>query len=127
MGTQRMQKFVTVENQKPERRSLDALGYQMPEVMESDDYLEPADLVITAFGFEPELLTELCSVPNLDVTRWGTEKAHFQSRPNNLDDVFAPGNIVRSASLLVWAVRYGRAVSDVIIIYLTHSTQFVEE
>ena len=57
----------------------DASGRQMPEVIDNADYLEPADLVITALGFEPEALPEQWQTPDLGVTRWGTIKAHFQT------------------------------------------------
>src|SRR5690606_8386806 len=50
----------------------DATGRQSPEVIDGADYLEDADLVIKALGFEPEPLPQLWGVEGLDVTRWGT-------------------------------------------------------
>ncbi len=38
----------------------------MPELIEGADYVEDADLVIKALGFEPEELPRLWGVPGLE-------------------------------------------------------------
>jgi glutamate synthase (NADPH) small chain len=96
----------------------DATGRQMPEVIEGADYIEPADLVVQALGFEPEDIPTLWGVPELAVTRWGTIKADFRTHATNLPGVYAAGDIVRGASLVVWAIRDGREAADAIIAYL---------
>ena len=96
----------------------DATGRQSPEVIEGADYVEPADLVIKALGFEPEDLPALWGVPELAVTRWGTIRADFRSHETSLPGVFAVGDIVRGASLVVWAIRDGREAGDSILAYL---------
>ncbi len=96
----------------------DATGRQSPEVIEGADYVEPADLVIQALGFEPEDLPTLWNVPELKVTRWGTIKADFRTHETNLPGVYAAGDIVRGASLVVWAIRDGREAADAILGYL---------
>ena len=96
----------------------DASGRQMPEVIEDADYVEPADLVVQALGFEPEDLPKLWGVPELAVTRWGTIKADFRSHATNLPGVYAAGDIVRGASLVVWAIRDGREAAEAILSYL---------
>ena len=101
----------------------DASGRQMPEVIDNADYLEPADLVITALGFEPEALPEQWQTPDLGVTRWGTIKAHFQTHATNMDGVFAAGDIVRGASLVVWAIRDGREAAYAMLAYISASAQ----
>ena len=50
----------------------DATGRQAPEVIEGADYVEDADIVIMALGFEPEDLPTLWGEPDLPVSRWGT-------------------------------------------------------
>ena len=70
-------------------------GRQSPEIIEGADYVEPADLVVQALGFEPEDLPTLWGVPELAVTRWGTIKADFRSHATNLPGVYAAGDIVR--------------------------------
>ncbi|ATF03316.1 glutamate synthase [NADPH] small chain [Phaeobacter gallaeciensis] len=93
----------------------DASGRQAPEVIEGADYIEPAELVIKALGFEPEDLPTLWGQPELPVTRWGTVKAAFQSGATELDGVYAVGDIVRGASLVVWAIKDGRDCAEAIL------------
>lgn len=93
----------------------DASGRQKPELIEGSDYDEPADLVIKALGFEPEELPTLWGCPELEVTRWGTVKAQFTSGRTALDGVYAVGDIVRGASLVVWAIRDGRDCAEAIL------------
>ena len=103
----------------------DASGRQSPEEIVGSDYTEDADLVIKALGFEPEELPALWGVPELEVTRWGTIKADFQTHATNLDGVYAAGDIVRGASLVVWAIRDGREAADAIMGYVTQKTAAV--
>ncbi|NHB76606.1 NAD(P)-dependent oxidoreductase [Rhodobacter calidifons] len=99
----------------------DATGRQTPEVIEGADYVEPADLVIQALGFEPEDLPTLWGVPELKVTRWGTIKADFRTHATSLPGVYAAGDIVRGASLVVWAIRDGREAAEAILSYLAQT------
>ncbi len=93
----------------------DASGRQSPEVIEGADYVEEADLVIKALGFEPEDLPTLWGQPELEVTRWGTVKAQFTTGATDLEGVYAVGDIVRGASLVVWAIKDGRDCADAIL------------
>ena len=93
----------------------DASGRQSPEVIEGADFDEPAELVIKALGFEPEDLPKLWGTDGLEVTRWGTVKANFGSGETSLDGVYAVGDIVRGASLVVWAIRDGRDTAAAIL------------
>jgi glutamate synthase (NADPH/NADH) small chain len=95
----------------------DATGRQTPEVIEGADYVEPADLVIMALGFEPEDLPGLWG-SELKVTRWGTVRADFHTHATSLPGVYAVGDIVRGASLVVWAIRDGREAGAAILEYL---------
>ncbi len=99
----------------------DATGRQSPEGIEGADYVEPADLVVQALGFEPEALQTLWNVPDLKVTRWGTIKADFRTHETSLPGVYAAGDIVRGASLVVWAIRDGREAADAILGYLSQT------
>jgi len=93
----------------------DATGRQSPEVIENADYIEGADMVIKALGFEPEDLPTLWGMPELEVTRWGTIKTDFRTHETALPNVFAVGDIVRGASLVVWAIRDGREAAEAIL------------
>ncbi len=96
----------------------DATGRQSPEEVEGGAFDLPADLVIKALGFDPEDLPRAFDAPGLAVTRWGTLKADFKTMETSLPGVFAAGDIVRGASLVVWAIRDGRDAADAIHSYL---------
>ena len=68
----------------------------------------PADLVIKSLGFDPEDIPNLFGAEELAVSKWGTIKIDLRSMQTNLEGVFAAGDIVRGASLVVWAIRDGR-------------------
>ena len=95
--------------------SPDATGRRVPEAIEGSAYVEEAGLVIKALGFEPEDLPSLFDHPELPVTRWGTIKAEFETGRTKLENVYAVGDIVRGASLVVWAIRDGRDTADAIL------------
>jgi len=105
----------------------DASGRQMPELIEGSDYVEEADLVIKALGFEPEELPKLWGVEGLEVTRWGTVKAEFTTGRTSLEGVYAAGDIVRGASLVVWAIRDGRDAADAILEYVSQGAAVAAE
>ena len=105
----------------------DASGRQSPEVISDADYVEPAELVVQALGFEPEDLPGLWGVKDLAVTRWGTIKADFRSHATALPGVYAAGDIVRGASLVVWAIRDGREAAESILSYLAQPAAVAAE
>jgi len=105
----------------------DATGRQTPEIIQGADYVEAADLVIQALGFEPEALPTLWGVPELAVTRWGTIKADFRTHQTSLPGVYAAGDIVRGASLVVWAIRDGRDAAGSILTYLAQPATIAAE
>ncbi len=90
----------------------DASGRRVPEPDPDGDYTLDADMVIMALGFEPEELPKLFEAEELGVTRWGTVRVDHKTMMTNLDGVFAVGDIVRGASLVVWAIRDGRDVVE---------------
>jgi glutamate synthase (NADPH/NADH) small chain len=96
----------------------DQSGRQTPRPIEGSSFAIEADLVIKALGFDPEDLPTLFGTPELAVTRWGTLKVDFRSLETSLQGVFAAGDIVRGASLVVWAVRDGRDAAARIDAYL---------
>jgi len=90
----------------------DATGRQVPEVIDGSSHELPADLVIKALGFDPEDLPKLFGQDALEVTRWGTLKIDWKTMMTAMDGVFAAGDIVRGASLVVWGVRDGRDAAE---------------
>lgn len=101
----------------------DSSGRKSPEEIKGADFTLDADLVIKALGFDAEDLREKFDAPDLAVTRWGTVKAAGPSLMSNLDGVFAAGDIVRGASLVVWAIRDGRDAAASIHTYLENKAQ----
>ena len=96
----------------------DETGRRKPKIKDGSQYEINADMVIKSLGFDPEDLPNLFGNPNLKVTQWGTIKADFDTLQTNLDGVFAAGDIVRGASLVVWAIKDGRDASLSIKKYL---------
>jgi len=66
-------------------------------------------------------------VDGLEVTRWGTIKADYGTGQTSLDGVFAAGDIVRGASLVVWAIRDGRDAAQAILGYLAQPAAVAAE
>jgi glutamate synthase (NADPH/NADH) small chain len=96
----------------------DSSGRQSPKIIEGAQEDLPADLVIKALGFDPEDIPQLFSEPKLEVSKWGTIKTDLKTMRTNIRGVFAAGDIVRGASLVVWAIRDGRDAAKEIHKYL---------
>ena len=90
----------------------DASGRKKPEIEENSEYNIKADIVIKSLGFDPENLPKLFSTPELLVSRWGTIKIDLDTMQTNINGVFAAGDIVRGASLVVWAIKDGRDAAE---------------
>ena len=86
----------------------DESGRRKPEIQKNSEFNLKSDMVIKALGFEPENLPELFGCKELKVSKWGTLKTDFDTMETNLPGVFAAGDIVRGASLVVWAIKDGR-------------------
>jgi len=90
----------------------DDSGRRKPEILKNSNFNIKADMVIKALGFDPENLPKLLGSKELQVTKWGTLKTDFDTLETNLSGVFAAGDIVRGASLVVWAIRDGRDAAE---------------
>jgi glutamate synthase (NADPH/NADH) small chain len=89
----------------------DDSGRRKPEIQNDSNFNIKADIVIKALGFDPENLPKLFGSEDLQVTKWGTLKTNFDTMETNLPGVFAAGDIIRGASLVVWAIKDGRDVA----------------
>ena len=107
---------VIIEKMKLEQS--DSSGRKMPLPIPNSNFEIKADIVIKALGFDPEDLPKLFDDPNLLVSKWGTIKINLKSMETNIPGVFAAGDIVRGASLVVWAIRDGREAATEIKKYL---------
>ena len=90
----------------------DESGRRKPEVQKNNQFEVKADMVIKALGFDPEDLPNLFGSKNLSITKWGTIKTNFDTMETNLPGVFAAGDIIRGASLVVWAIKDGRDAAE---------------
>lgn len=89
----------------------DASGRQSPEKTEETVDMK-ADMVIKALGFDPEDLPVLFDEAALRVNRWGAVQVDFKTMETSLPGVYAAGDIVRGASLVVWAIVDGREAAE---------------
>ena len=96
----------------------DESGRRKPIVQKNSEFEIKADIVIKALGFEPEELPLLFNENKLQTTKWGTIKINFDTMETNIPGVFAAGDIVRGASLVVWAIKDGRDAAKYIDTYL---------
>ena len=107
-----------VEVNKMKLGKPDSSGRRRPEIEKGTEYKISADLVIKSLGFDPENLPKLFGAEELVVSQWGTIKIDLHTMQTNLDGIFAAGDIVRGASLVVWAIKDGRDASIQIEKYL---------
>ena len=98
----------------------DSSGRKKPEPIPNSGFEMKADMVINALGFDPEDLPKLFNSPDLSISKLGTIKINLKTMETNLSGVFAAGDIVRGASLVVWAIRDGRDATISIRKYLEH-------
>jgi glutamate synthase (NADPH/NADH) small chain len=105
----------------------DASGRQAPEETPGSEFDLPADMVVLALGFDPEDTRTLFAASELAVTRSGALKVDPFGRGYTLDEgagltslagVFAAGDIVRGASLVVRALKDGLDAADQIHAWL---------
>ena len=93
----------------------DASGRRAPVEVANSERDLPADLIIKALGFEPEDLPVLFGEPELKVTPRGVLRVTPETLETRVPNVFAAGDIVRGASLVVWGIKDGRDAAASII------------
>jgi len=120
-------KVESVEVQKMKLGDPDSSGRRKPINIENANYKLQADMTIKALGFDPEDIPKLFNSEKLSVSKWGTIKIDLKTMETNLRGVFAAGDIVRGASLVVWAIRDGRDAAVQIEKYLNSIQSKKEE
>ena len=96
----------------------DESGRRKPIIENNSEFILKADIIIKALGFDPENLPNLFKEKDLKVSTWGTIKVDFDTMETNFPGVFAAGDIIRGASLVVWSIRDGREAATSIKKYL---------
>ena len=105
----------------------DDSGRKRPIVKNGSEFELEADMIIKALGFDPEEIPKLFGEEELKVTELGTIKINFDSLETNIPGVFAAGDIVRGASLVVWAIKDGREAAISIDKYLKNKIKKEEK
>ena len=105
-------KVTEVEVSKMKLGEPDASGRRRPVPVTNGEFKIKADLVIKSLGFDPEDIPKLFNSKDLAISKWGTIKIDLKTMQTNLEGVFAAGDIVRGASLVVWAIRDGRDAAE---------------
>jgi len=96
----------------------DSSGRRNPESISNSNFELKSDIAIKALGFNPENIPQLFKQADLSISKWGTIKVGLKSMETNIPGIFAAGDIVRGASLVVWAIRDGREAAASINKYL---------
>ena len=117
IGTNKIESLIV---DKIKLGQVDDSGRRKPEIQINSEFNIKTDMVIKALGFDPENLPKFFGSDDLQVTRWGTLKTDFNTMETSIPGVFAAGDIVRGASLVVWAIKDGRDASDAIKNFLTN-------
>ena len=112
-----------VEVSKMKLGEPDSSGRKKPIIEKGSEFKLPADLVIRSLGFDPENLPKLFNANDLIVSKWGTIKIELETMQTNIEGVFAAGDIVRGASLVVWAIKDGRDAAVQIEKYLRSKSE----
>ncbi len=112
-----------VEVNKMKLGEPDASGRRRPIPVTDGEFKIKAELVIKSLGFDPENIPKLFGSENLAVSKWGTINIDLKTMQTNIDGVFAAGDIVRGASLVVWAIRDGRDAAEQMDKYISLKRQ----
>ena len=116
-------KITSVQAQRIHLGQPDATGRQVPNPLPGSEFNISADIVIKALGFDPEDLPVMFNQPALEVSKWGTLSINWKTMQTAIEGVFAAGDIIRGASLVVWGVRDGRDAAEQIDRFITKSSQ----
>ena len=117
------EKILSILVEKMKLGEPDSSGRKKPEPISNSEFEMKADMAINALGFDPENLPKLFNDQNLLVSKWGTIKINYQTMETNTPGIFSAGDIVRGASLVVWAIKDGREAAVSISKYLEFKRQ----
>lgn len=108
--------------QKMELGEPDASGRRRPVPIEGSEYELETDLVIVSVGVSPNPLIPQ-SLPDLDVSRWGTIIVDDKEMQSSIPGLFAGGDIVRGGATVILAMGDGRNAAAGIHKYLQNKNK----
>lgn len=98
----------------------DENGRRRPEPIDGSEEIIPADVVLVAFGFQPDP-PEWLANHDIDINSWNgvvaPEEQTYKFQTSN-PKVFAGGDMVRGSDLVVTAIWEGRQAGEGILDYL---------
>ncbi len=118
-GTQKVSQILV---QRMRLITQDAAGRQSVVPVEGEQFNLPADMVIKALGFDAQALPDMWNAKELHTHASGTVSINQKDFMTSLPGVFAAGDIVRGASLVVWAIRDGREAAQAMHNHMMSST-----
>jgi glutamate synthase (NADPH/NADH) small chain len=117
LGKDKIEKIRVI---KMQLGSPDETGRKSIEPIQGSDQNFDTNFIIEAIGFEPENLPKIFNEDQLSITKWGTLKINYKNMMTSINGVFAAGDIVRGASLVVWGIKDGRDAAE-------HIHNFIQE
>ena len=96
----------------------DQSGRRVPQIIPESHEIIECDIVIKALGFSPEDTPKMFDLETLDLGHSHQIRVDPQTMMTNLEGVFAAGDVVRGADLVVWSIRQGRDAAHGIHAYL---------
>ncbi len=107
-----------VRVQKMELGKPDESGRRRPVPVPGSEYLIDVDVVVVGIGTAPNPLIPQ-SLPQLEVTRWGTIVVDESSMQTSIPEMFAGGDIVRGGATVILAMGDGKKAADGMYQYLS--------
>ena len=98
---------------KTQMSEADETGRQSVQIIEGSDYLEEADIIILALGFDQELPKFLVD-SNLELDKWNGIKVNDKFQSSN-PKIYSGGDSVRGADLAVRAAADGKAAAKAMV------------
>lgn len=83
-----------------------------PEILDNSEFTIKADMVIKALGFDADDIPAAFNAQELKLSPRGTIAIDAKTQMTSIHGIFAAGDIVRGASLVVWAIRDGRDAAE---------------
>ena len=108
--------------QKMELGEPDSSGRRRPIPLEGSEYMVDVDTVIVAIGVSPNPLIP-SSMPELNMSDWGTIKVNKDTMESSVPGVFAGGDIVRGGATVILAMGDGRKAAAGMHEYLQKKVQ----
>lgn len=107
-----------VECQRSELGEPDESGRRRPMPIAGSEFIQPADAVVIAIGYNADPLVPQ-STAGLKANRWALVEVDKETMRTSRPNVFAGGDNVNGADLVVTALADGRRAAEAIHHYLT--------